>query len=87
MIKKIEALDIPSCVKVIRDSFLTVANEFEFTAENAPGFTAFATTKERLLWQMNTEHRLWYEAFGFVHTKTEKYDFFPFTCGYMEKIL
>lgn len=160
MIKKIEALDIPSCVKVIRDSFLTVANEFEFTAENAPGFTAFATTKERLLWQMNTEHRLmyayfdnenivgyyslllqendecelnnlcvlpsyrhkgigeellksafdeainlgcskvsigiveentvlrkWYEAFGFVHTKTEKYDYFPFTCGYMEKIL
>lgn len=160
MIKKIEALDIPSCVKVIRDSFLTVANEFEFTAENAPRFTAFATTKERLLWQMNTEHRLmyayfdnenivgyyslllqendecelnnlcvlpsyrhkgigeellksafdeainlgcskvsigiveentvlrkWYEAFGFVHTKTEKYDFFPFTCGYMEKIL
>ncbi len=31
--------------------------------------------------------RNWYEAAGFVHTGTQKYDFFPFTCGYMEKIL
>ena len=31
--------------------------------------------------------RKWYENHGFVHTGTEKYDFFPFTCGYMEKIL
>ena len=35
----------------------------------------------------NTVLKKWYESFGFVHTKTEKYDFFPFTCGYMEKIL
>ena len=160
MIKKVEASDIPECVKVIKDSFLTVANEFGFTAENAPRFTAFSVTEERLLWQMDSEHRpmyafydngnivgyyslllqehdecelnnlcvlpsyrhkgigeellksafdeavkldcskinigiveentvlrKWYEAFGFVHTKTEKYDFFPFTCGYMEKSL
>lgn len=160
MIKKIETSDITSCVKVIRNSFLTVANELGLTAENAPRFTAFSVTEERLLWQMNTEHRpmyayydngdiagyyslllqensecelnnlcvlpshrhkkigeqllknafdeakklncnkinigiveentvlrKWYEAFGFIHTKTEKYDFFPFTCGYMEKRL
>ena len=31
--------------------------------------------------------RRWYEAHGFVHTHTEKYDFFPFTCGYMEREL
>lgn len=31
--------------------------------------------------------RGWYEEFGFVHTGTKKFDFFPFTCGYMEKIL
>lgn len=31
--------------------------------------------------------RAWYEAFGFVHTGTKKFDFFPFTCGYMEKSL
>lgn len=27
----------------------------------------------------------WYEKFGFKSTYTKKYDFFPFTCGYMEK--
>ena len=31
--------------------------------------------------------RKWYEDHGFVHTGTEKYDFFPFTCGYLEKDL
>ena len=31
--------------------------------------------------------RNWYEKYGFVHTGTEKFDFFPFTCGYMEKEL
>lgn len=31
--------------------------------------------------------RKWYEDYGFVHTGTEKYDFFPFTCGYLEKEL
>ena len=28
--------------------------------------------------------KLWYESFGFKHIKTQKFDFFPFTCGYME---
>ena len=27
----------------------------------------------------------WYESFGFKHTGCVKYDFFPFTCGYMER--
>ncbi len=27
----------------------------------------------------------WYASYGFVHTGTQKYDFFPFTCGYMER--
>ncbi|MDO5436424.1 MAG: GNAT family N-acetyltransferase [Clostridia bacterium] len=35
----------------------------------------------------NAVLRKWYEKYGFVHTGTEKYDFFPFTCGYMEKQL
>ena len=46
MIKQINKTDIPECVKVIKESFLTVANEFGFTIENAPRFTAFATTGE-----------------------------------------
>lgn len=33
----------------------------------------------------NTVLRKWYEDHGFVHTGTRKYDFFPFTCGYLEK--
>lgn len=29
--------------------------------------------------------RKWYERYGAIHTGTQKYDFFPFTCGYLEK--
>lgn len=156
MIRKADRADLPECVRVIRNSFRTVADEFGFTEENAPRFTAFATTEERLKWQMDGEHRLmyldeedsvirgyyslrlngdrtcelgslsvlpeyrhrgiggrlllhametaraqhceqmnlsiveentvlrkWYERYNAVHIGTEKFDFFPFTCGYM----
>ena len=160
MIKEINKSDIAECVNVIRKSFQTVADEFGFTPENAPRFTAFATTEGWLVYQLEIEHRLmtayfdddgdnkilgyysiqflenhecelnnlcvlpefrhkqigealiedavaraqnnnctkikisiveenkvlrrWYETHGFVHTHCEKFDFFPFTCGYME---
>lgn len=160
MIREVCKEDIPECVKVIRESFATVAEELGFTEANAPRFTAFATTEERLLWQLDGEDRSmyafisggsivgyfsllvqgngscelnnlcvlpehrhegiggklleyafetarglgcdkmnigiveenrvlrrWYEGFGFIHTGTKKFDFFPFTCGYMEKAL
>ena len=160
MIKEIDKKDIAECVKVIKASFSTVADELGFTAKNAPRFTAFATSEERLEWHLNKEHRLmygfyendciigyyslllqannecelnnlcvipeyrhkkigeellknacevakdfnckkmnigiveenqvlrkWYEKFGFIHTGTQKFDFFPFTCGYMQKQL
>ena len=161
MIKEIDKSEIAECVNVIRKSFQTVADEFGFTIENAPRFTAFATTEERLFYQLEYEHRLmvayyddegkilgyyslqylensecelnnlcvlpefrhkmigealledavararsagckkmkigiveenkvlrrWYEAHEFIHTHAEKYDFFPFTCGYMEREL
>ena len=161
MIKEIDKSEIAECVNVIRKSFQTVADEFGFTPENAPYHTAFATTEEKLLNQLEYEHRpmaayyddngkilgyyslqylensecelnnlcvlpearhkkigellledavaraknnnctkmkisiveenkvlrRWYECHGFVHTNTIKYDFFPFTCGYMEKDL
>ena len=32
----------------------------------------------------NTVLRKWYEQNGAIHTGTEKFDFFPFTCGYMK---
>lgn len=126
--------------------------------DNAPRFSAFATTQDRLLYQLKNEHRQmyaycenydkiigyyslelqdnnqcelnnlcvlpqyrhkhigtnmledacikakkagckkinigiveenkvlknWYVENGFIHTGTKKFDFFPFTCGYME---
>lgn len=160
MIKAVDVKDLVECVKVIKESFSTVADELGFTSENAPRFTAFATTEERLNWQLVREHRpmyaffdnetivgyyslllqenkecelnnlcvipayrhkgigerllkdafniaeelncnkiniciveenkvlkKWYESFGFIHTGIKKFDFFPFTCGYMEKNL
>ena len=161
MIRKMEENEIAECAALISGSFMTVADEFGFTRENAPRFTAFATTPERIWYQMNVEKRpmyvyaeddgrirgyyslalqekgicelnnlcvhpdsrhqgigdmlisdafreagdlgcsmmkigiveentvlrKWYESKGFLHTGTVKYDFFPFTCGYMEKDL
>ena len=157
MIRAVKHEDLAACADLIRRSFQTVADEFGFTRENAPRFTAFATTEERLIWHMDSEHRLmyldeedgricgyyslllreqgecelgnlavlpeyrhrgigagllqhavktagshhctviklsiveenkvlrkWYESCGAVHTGTEKFDFFPFTCGYMK---
>ena len=157
MIRKVNRKDIPECVRVIRCSHQTVAEEFGFTPENAPRYVAFATDENRLTWHMDGEHRLmfaddengvirgyyslllkndsecelgslsvlpeyrhkgiggrllahamerakeqdcrvmefsiveentvlrnWYESSGAVHTGTEKYDFFPFTCRYMK---
>ena len=159
-IRKIEEKDIAQCVYVIRESFKTVADQFGFTEENAPRFTAFATDENRIRWQLNGEHRpmygyflenklagyyslllqeenqcelnnlavlpaerhqkigeemirdafsrasemgcvqmnigiveentvlrQWYEDLGFDHTGTKKFDFFPFTCGYMVRRL
>ena len=156
MIREIRREEIPECVRVIRRSHMTVADEFGFTPENAPRYVAFATDENRVTWQMDHEHRLmfldeeggvicgfyslllqpdsecelgslsvlpeyrhqgfgtsllnhavdtarkqncrimnlsiveentvlrrWYEQHGAVHTGTEKFDFFPFTCGYM----
>ena len=156
MIREMRREEIPVCVDIIRKSFQTVADEFGFTVENAPRFTAFATTGERLLSQMDGEHRpmfvceedgvicgyyslliqennecelnnlavlpeyrhkgigkqllehavitarnsgcklmnigiveenqrlrKWYESNGAIHLGTHKFDFFPFTCGYM----
>lgn len=160
MIRKVTQKDLAECVDVIKSSFLTVANDFGFTADNAPRFTAFAITKERLRWHLENEKRpmfafidnekiigyyslalqannqcelnnlcvlpqfrhqkigeklllhafdtakslgctkmnigiveenqrlrMWYEAHGFSHTGTQKFDFFPFTCGYMTQEL
>ena len=48
MIRVIEQNDLAECVQVIRNSFATVAKEFNITEENAPRYTAFATDERRL---------------------------------------
>lgn len=160
MIRPMREEEIAVCVDVIKESFMTVAQEFGFTPENAGRFTAFATTPERLMWHYHGEHRpmfvfqeegqivgyyslllqengecelnnlsvlpqyrhgkkgqalmehafaqakelgctkmnigiveenvqlrKWYEGLGAVHVGTQKFDFFPFTCGYLVKEL
>ena len=57
MIREVKRDDVPVCVDIIRNSFKTVADEFGFTVDNAPRFTAFATTEERLYWQLENEPR------------------------------
>ena len=57
MIREVRREEIPMCVEVIKKSFITVADEYGFTEENAPKFTAFATTTDRLDWHMDGEHR------------------------------
>ena len=64
MIKEIQEKHISECVKLIRDSFKTVADEFGFTTENAPGFTAFSMTDEKLYNQLINEHRPMYALFN-----------------------
>lgn len=158
MIKQIDQAYIEECVSVIRNSFETVADEFNITKENTPKYVAFATDCGRLETQINEgrlmyayfrdnkiigyyslalnekeceinnlcvlpnyrhchigkkllEHafekakesnckvikisiveenkqlKKWYKKYGFKTIYTKKYDFFPFTCGYMEKDL
>ena len=60
MIQPVNNNHIKECVDVIKECFSTVAHEFGFTIENAPHFTAFATTEQRLFWQLNHENRPMY---------------------------
>ncbi len=47
MIREVKRDELSACADLIRKSFQTVADEFGFTRENAPRFTAFATTEEK----------------------------------------
>lgn len=50
-IREMKEEEIDSCVVLIRESFLTVAEEFGLTEDNAPRFTAFAANRARLEYQ------------------------------------
>ena len=49
MIREVRREELSSCADLVRKSFQTVADEFGFTRENAPRFTAFAISEERLI--------------------------------------
>lgn len=157
MIRKMKISDASHCARLIQESFLTVAREFGLNPENAPRYTAFSISPERLEWQYmegramfvyeneeleiigyysiniagfeecellnlcvkpecrhhkigeelfrhaveqakrwkfkemtigileeNMVLREWYETLGAKHIGIRKFDFFPFTCGYMK---
>lgn len=61
--RKVTEKDIPECVRLIRRSFQTVADEFGFTPDKDPKFTSYATTEERLECHMHVEKRPMYACF------------------------
>lgn len=52
---------------------------------NAPQWWGTEEKDQYHIVEENNVLKKWYESFGFVHIGTQKFDFFPFTCGYMEK--
>lgn len=53
----VEREDIPECVRVIRESFMTVADEFGYNPQSSPLFTGFLISEERLYHQFDVEKR------------------------------
>lgn len=56
-IRPITREEIPRCVEVIRESFLTVARELDLKKETSPRFTGFSISEERLFRQFDVEKR------------------------------
>lgn len=54
---QISRSDIPECVRVIRESFMTVAREFGYTKEKSPLFTGYRISEEILCGQFDVEKR------------------------------
>ena len=57
MIREIKENEFREAVEVIKQSFMTDADEFGFTAENVPRFVAFATDEGKLLFWKKEQHR------------------------------
>ena len=85
IVKRIDDNQFEECISVIRNSFITVANEFNLTKENAPTNPAFADM--HTLIKMNEKGIEMYGAYegeiciGFVAVERANEDNF-----YMEKL-
>ena len=53
MIRQVEIFEFPVAAEMIRESFMTIAKEFNITKENCPRHTAFSTTAEELQKNLN----------------------------------
>ena len=59
MIKKANLDDLQSCANVINESFMTIAEEFGITQENAPNYVAFSTTLDKLIEQYDSGREMY----------------------------
>ena len=59
-IREVTLEELPECVQVIQNAFKTVADQYGFTIENAPRFTAFSINENRLKQQLCVEKRPMY---------------------------
>lgn len=58
IIRPIRREEIPRLVEIIRNSFLTVAEELKLSPETSPRFTGFSISEERLYYQFDVEKRV-----------------------------
>ena len=56
-IREVTLEELSECVQVIQNAFKTVADQYGFTIENAPRFTAFSINENRLKQQLCVEKR------------------------------
>ena len=59
-IREVTLEELSECVQVIQNAFKTVADQYGFTIENAPRFTAFSINENRLKQQLCVEKRPMY---------------------------
>lgn len=78
---RIEQFVCASQLQTQRNWCAPTANSFEIAKKLGCATMNIDTVEENMVL------RNWYETFGFAHIGTEKFDFFPFTCGYMKKNL
>lgn len=59
MIKKANLDDFQSCADIIKESFITIAEKFGITQENAPNYVAFSTTVDKLRKQYDSGREMY----------------------------
>ena len=95
MIRKVRGEEIPVCVDIIHFCYKEMENVNLIILQYCQSIDIRALEDNYQLCRIiniaiveeNRVLRKWYELNGAIHIGTKKYDFFPFTCGYMKKEL